>query len=310
MGKTWTNGPVWAMLAERWRKTIKAKALSENTERGYLYTARRWAEWLDEQGLDLEPADVKAHHVDDFIVDIIEATSAANGAHHYRNLRVYFGWLVKRKEIKTGNPMDETDPPNVPEKVTPLLSDEDHAAVLLACGGKDLVSLRDTAIVLLFIDTGMRVSELHSLQVDALDLKTKRFEIRGKGNKVRWVRFGASTGLALARYVKARASHPLADSSPAMWLSRRTDKPLGVDGIKNMLNRRGQQAGVKGSLHAHRFRHDFSDRWQAAGGSEHGLMMLAGWSSTKMPRHYGKAAAARRALAEHERISPADSLIA
>lgn len=309
MGKTSTSADVWGMLAERWRKAIKAKALSAHTERGYLYTARRWAEWLDEQGLDVEPEDVQAHHVDDFIVDVIEATSPANGAHHYRNLRVFFGFLVKRKQMPA-NPMDETEPPNVPEKVTPLLTDEDHAAVLLACSGKDLASLRDMAIVLLFVDTGMRVSELHSLKIDALDLKTKRFEIRGKGNKVRWVRFGASTGLALARYVKARSKHPLTESSSALWLSRRSDQPLSVDGIKGMLNRRGRQAGVAGSLHAHRFRHDFSDRWQAAGGSEHGLMMIAGWSSTKMPRHYGKAAAARRALAEHERISPADSLVA
>lgn len=310
MGKTWTNAAVWGMLAERWQKTIKAKALSENTERGYLYTARRWAEWLDEQGHDVEPDEVEAHHVDDFIVDIIAATSPANGAHHYRNLRVYFGWLVKRKQIKTGNPMDETDPPNVPEKITDLLSDEDHAALLLACSGKSLADLRDTAILLLFIDTGMRVSELHSIDVRDVDLTTKRLKIRGKGNKERWVRYGASTGLALARYLKAREQHPLAESCNALWLSRRTDKSLSVNGMKHMLNRRGRQAGVSGSVHAHRFRHDFTHRWKQAGGSEHGLMILAGWSSTKMPRHYGKQAEMQRALDEHERLSPVDSLIA
>ncbi|TCO64405.1 tyrosine-type recombinase/integrase [Actinocrispum wychmicini] len=310
MGETCTNAAVWSMLAERWRKTIRAKALSTNTERGYLYTARRWAEWLSDQGHDVEPADVEAHHVDDFIVDIIEATSAANGAHHYRNLRVYFAWLVKRKEIKTGNPMDETEPPNVPEKITPLLSDEEHAAVLLTCSGKSLADLRDTAIVLLFIDTGMRVSELHSIDARDVDLTTKRLKICGKGNKERWVRFGASTGLALARYLKARAKHPLAESCSGLWLSRRVDKPLCVDGIKHMLNRRGRQAKVSDSLHAHRFRHDFTHRWKQAGGSEHGLMIIAGWSSTKMPRHYGKQAEVQRALDEHERLSPADSLIA
>src|ERR1043165_3258076 len=56
MGETSTNTAVWGMLAERWRKTIRAKALSARTERGYLYTARRWAEVLDEQGHHIELA--------------------------------------------------------------------------------------------------------------------------------------------------------------------------------------------------------------------------------------------------------------
>src|SRR5438067_1762363 len=108
MGTTNTSAAIWSMLAQRWGKSIEAKNLSKLTLRGYLYTARRWAEWLDDQEYDVEPDEVESHHVDDFIVDIITATSAANAAHHYRNLRVFFGWLVKRKEIKTGNPIDET----------------------------------------------------------------------------------------------------------------------------------------------------------------------------------------------------------
>ncbi|WP_168586120.1 tyrosine-type recombinase/integrase [Saccharopolyspora sp. ASAGF58] len=289
-----------------WRKTIKAKNLSANTERGYLYTAQRWAEWLAEQQLDIEPDRVKPHHVDDFIADIIEATSAANGAHHYRNLRVFFGWLVKRDEMSS-NPMDKTEPPNVAEKITPLLSDEEHRAVFAVCGGRDFAARRDTAIILLFIDTGIRVSEMASLRKDDIDLKTRQFQLRGKGGKVRIVGFGNSTGLALARYLKEREKHSHA-ASPALWLSSRRDLALKTDGIKNMLNRRGKQAGVSGSLHAHRFRHDFSHRWQDAGGSEHGLMLIAGWSSNKMARHYGKQAAARRALKEQARLGIADSI--
>lgn len=310
MGTTSTNAAVWAMLAERWQKTIQAKNLSRHTESGYLRTARRWTGWLDAQGLDLEPDDVEAHHIDDFIVDIITSTSAANAAHNYRNLRVYFAWLKKRKQIKGANPFLETDPPQPDEKITHLLSDADHAALLLACTGKDLQALRDTAMILMFIDTGMRVSELHSLLADDVDLRTKRLTIRGKGGKIRMVRFGASTGLALARYLKARAKHDLADVSPALWLSRRADKALSIAGIQTMLKRRGRQANITGSVHPHRFRHGFSHRWKQAGGSEHGLMVIAGWSSTKMPRHYGKEAEQQRALDEHERLSIVDNLVA
>jgi site-specific recombinase XerC len=306
METTSTNAAIWDMLAERWRKTIKAKALSANTERGYMYTARRWSTWLVEQGHNIEPAEVRAHHVDDFIADVIDATSAANGAFHYRNLRVFFGWLVKRKEITTGNPMEETEPPTVVDKLIPVLTDDEHVRLFAVCAGRDLLSVRDTAIMLLFIDTGLRVSELGSLKVDHISLAERRFKIVGKGNRERWVGFGSTAGLALARYLKLRQKRTTADTS-ALWLNR-WGRPLRVDGIKGMLNRRGHQAGIAETVHAHRFRHDFSHRWKMAEGSDEGLMTIAGWSSLKMAQHYGRAARTERALAEQSRLALADRL--
>jgi site-specific recombinase XerC len=229
METTNTTAAIWDMLADRFRKTIKAKALSPNTERGYLYTARRWSGWLVDQHLEIEPADVRSHHIDDFIGDIIEVTSAANGAHHYRNMRVYVAWLVKRKEITTGNPMDETEPPIEPQKLIAVLTDDEHERLFAACSGRDLLSLRDTAIMLLFMDTGLRVSELGSLRVDAVKLGERRFKVVGKGNREREVGFSSNTGLALARYLKVRAKHIRDDSISALWLNR-WGRPLSVDG--------------------------------------------------------------------------------
>lgn len=297
---------VWQMLSRRWEKTLKAKTLSQHTINRYLKTGQKWADWLDQEGLDLEPDQIKPHHVDDFIADIIDATSPANGAHHYRHLRVFFGWLVKRGEI-TESPMATTEPPRVPEKITPLLSDEEHAAILACCGGKSFADRRDTAIVLLLIDTGLRIAELASIQVEDVDLNQRTFNICGKGNRHRVVGYGNSAGLALARYLRERAKHPCADL-PELWLSTRLRRSLSINGIQHALNRRGKAAGISGNLHAHGFRHDFSHRWQEAGGSEHGLMTIAGWTSTKMPRHYGKQAATRRALAEQQALGIADRI--
>lgn len=308
MDRTGTSTAIWEMLADRWRKTIKAKALSTNTERGYLYTASRWAGWLAEQGYDIEPAEVRPHHVDDFIADIIEATSAANGAHHYRNLRVYFAWLVKREASMEGrNPMDLTEPPVVPDKLIPVLTDEEHSRLFTICSGRDFLSVRDTAILLLFVDTGLRVSELGNLQRDDVTLHERRFRVIGKGNRERWVGFSSNTGLALARYLKQRDKRIRDESISALWLNR-WGRTLTVEGIKDMLNRRGRQAGIAGSLHAHRFRHDFSHRWKLAGGSDEGLMTIAGWSSMKMAQHYGRTARTERALAEQARLALADRM--
>jgi site-specific recombinase XerD len=193
----------------------------------------------------------------------------------------------------------------VPEKLTPVLTDEEHTRLFEVCSGRDFLSVRDTAILLLFIDTGLRVSELGGLRKDDIRLGERKFRVVGKGNRERWVGFGANAGLALARYLKARDKRVGGDAIDALWLNR-WGRHLAVDGIKNMLRRRGTQAGVSGSLHAHRFRHDFSHRWKLAGGSDEGLMTIAGWSSMKMALHYGRAARTERALAEQQRLSLGD----
>ena len=304
MDETNPSLPLWEMLADRWQKTLKAKGLSRHTERGYLYTARRWSEWLAGERYDLEPTEVRSDHIDEFIAGVIGSTSAANGAHHYRHLRVFWAWLVKREKIATGCPMDDTEPPRGGEKLTPLLSAQEHQAIADACGGRDFLSRRDLAIILMFMDTGVRVSELAQVDRTNIDLAKRRFTIVGKGNRERWVGFGADTGLALTRYLRLRDKGHESESA-ALWLSRHR-RPLTINGIQHMLNRRGREASVSGSLHPHRLRHDFSHRWKLVGGSDEGLMTIAGWTSEKMARHYGKSAQMERALAEQQRLALGD----
>jgi integrase len=69
---------------------------------------------------------------------------------------------------------------------------------------------------------------------------------------------------------------------PWLWLSQQGR--LTSDGIRQMLERRGQAIDVR--LHAHMFRHGFADAWLKAGGAEGDLQELAGWRSRAMLRRY------------------------
>jgi site-specific recombinase XerC len=293
---------VWHLLPNRWRQTLRAKAMSPLTERGYLSTARRWADWLLTEGLDLEPEEVRDCHIDDFIAGIVVATSAANAAFHYRNLRVYFGWLVKRKEITTRNPMATTEPPKAPEKLTPVFTANDRVRLMEACVGGDFLALRDKAVILLFTDTGARVSEIAKLDLDSITLESHLARVVGKGNKERLVGYSPDTVLVLARYLKARkklaAERGVASSR---LLLGQWGRPLSVHGVQMVLRRRGDVAGVS-KVHAHRFRHTYAHDWKVNQGSNEGLMATGGWSSSKMAEHYGKVARASRALAEQQQI--------
>jgi site-specific recombinase XerD len=301
-----TTATVWHLLPERWQhRTLRSKSLSPLTVRGYLSTARRWADWLVEQGYDLEPDEVEDFHIEEFIGDIVEATSAANAAFHYRNLRVYFGWLVKRKEITPGrpNPMDATEPPNVPEKLVPIITDNEHDRMLATCTGRGFFALRDIALLSFFKDTGARVSEVARLDIDDLMLNERLAKVTGKGNKQRLVAYSADTTLALVRYLKARKKYAekRGVSTSRLWLAQWA-RPLAVDGVKRVVRHRGELAGLSIRAHAHRYRHTYAHNWKLNQGSTEGLMATGGWSNSKMPEHYGKIARASRALAEQQRI--------
>jgi integrase/recombinase XerC len=77
-------------------------------------------------------------------------------------------------------------------------------------------------------------------------------------------------------------------------LADRGARPLAPNGIKIMLKRRGLVAGLT-KVHAHRWRHNLAHEWKRAGGDTGDLMLLLGWTTDDMPRHYGASAAAERA---------------
>jgi site-specific recombinase XerD len=298
------NPTIWHLLPDRWKQTLVSKALSSYTVSDYLITANRWAEWLVRQDLDLEPDDVEDFHIEDFIAEIITATSAGNAAHHYRNLRVYFRWMLKRKVITPGrpNPMDSTEPPKVPERLTPIFTTDDTDGLVDTCEGKDFFALRDRALMLLFRDTGARVSELAKLEVDSIMLGTRLAKVLGKGNKERLVAYSPDAALALVRYLKARtkllAGREM--TTPRLWIGQ-WGRPLSITGIREVLRRRGRQANVT-RVFPHRFRHTFAHNWKYNQGSTEGLMATGGWASSKMAEHYGKFARASRGLVEQQNL--------
>lgn len=114
------------------------------------------------------------------------------------------------------------------------------------------------------------------------------------------MRFGPKTARALSRYLRARAKHQGAEL-PDLWLAERGARRLAPNGVKIMLKRRGLAAGLRG-VHAHRWRHTFAHEWKLAGGDTGDLMLLLGWTSEDMPRHYGASAAAERAQATQLRL--------
>ncbi len=126
---------------------------------------------------------------------------------------------------------------------------------------------------------------------------------RGKGGKGRVAPFGAQTGVAIDRYLRLRRNHALATSA-ALWLGDRSNN-LNYYGLHKTLNWRAELAGLK-NFHPHLLRHTAASRWLAAGGSEGGLMAVAGWSTRDMIDRYTRPTASDRAAAEARNLGLGD----
>ena len=190
----------------------------------------------------------------------------------------------------------------------PVLAGElqrEHLARLLkACEGRDFASRRDTAVILLLVDTGMRRAECAGMTLDDVDLDQRIVWVLGKGRRPRSPPIGRKTAQALDRYLRVRDEHRLSHL-PHLWVGR--NGPMTPSGIDQVVHDRARAAGLP-AMHPHQLRHAFATSWLAEGGNENELMLVAGWKSRTMIDRYTKATAVERGRASHARLSPADRL--
>lgn len=290
----------WAGFLRDWDRSLRAGNYPPTTRYNYLLAASQLASYLAKSCVEVraddaadDPTEVRKEHIEAFQAWMVETRSAATALNKHKGLQQFFKWLMLDEEEIDRSPMERVKQPKTQKKLIPVIRDDETKKVLDTCKGKDFIHLRDEAIIRLYYNTGARLSEVGGLQLDDVDLNLDSAHYRGKGSKERRVRFGPRTARAISRYLRVRERHVGADL-PDLWLAQRGRRPLAPNGIKMMLKRRGIAAGLTG-VHAHRWRHNYAHEWKKAGGDTGDLMLLLGWTSEDMPRHYGASAAAERA---------------
>src|SRR6266566_3722280 len=149
-----------AAFVTSWQLALEAAGKSPRTVRSYTDSVRALQKFLVALGMTADVEEVDAEHLRAFLLAEERRTSATSAAVHFRNLRVFFGWLAREGERTNTNPMDRVDRPKVTKQAKPFFEDEEFAALLKTCEGASFQDRRDTAIMRILIDTGMRVSAL------------------------------------------------------------------------------------------------------------------------------------------------------
>ncbi|CAN5323055.1 tyrosine-type recombinase/integrase [soil metagenome] len=290
-----------AALLPSWELSLRAERKAPATVKSYGDGVRAFMTWCTEHGHT--PALDKAL-VNGFSAALLESGREASTVRSRQlGIRRFSAWLVDEGEASS-DPLLGLRAPKLDLKVIEPLTDVQLKALIKACTGPDLRERRDEAIVRFMVETGTRAGECVSLTVPDVDLAGGTAIVRrGKGGKGRVVPFGPQTARAIDRYKRTRAHHRLA-STPALWLGER-GKEFSYDALHKALGGRATAAGIVG-FHPHLLRHTAAHRWLAAGGSEGGLMAVAGWSQPDMLMRYTKARASDRAAVEARELNLGD----
>jgi len=136
--------------------SLRAEGKKPKTIRTYTEAAI----WLA-QRTEPEPqswAQVTRKHVRQHMAWLAENKSPAYASNQYRALQAWFRWLADEEEIP--NPMAGMTPPAVPQKLIPVLADDELPRLLATCSSKQFSDIRDRAIILLFASSGARLAEV------------------------------------------------------------------------------------------------------------------------------------------------------
>jgi site-specific recombinase XerD len=301
---------------DSWTIHLESANKSPKTIRSYTDVAKMFIAYLAENHLPGDAERVQAEHVRAFLIYERHRTSPASADVAFRNLRVWFNWLCSEGERTSSSPVQPADRPEVPRKVRKYISEDEQRRLLATARSNSFEDRRDAALLLILYDSGPHASGIMSVrytprdpETNDVDLKNRRLRIVLKGGDEHWLPVGRKATAALDRYLRARSAHSKAHTSPWLWLGiqGRNTSHMTSEGLRDMLRRRGELAGVPG-VHPHRYRGTAAHELLRAGAGREVVQRVLGWKTSDMVDHYTGELADERAREVHARLSPGDRI--
>lgn len=168
-----------------------------------------------------------------------------NTIHGYaRALRAFLSWACRDGLIEA-NPMSGISMPKVPSRVMPAFTDTQVSKLLAGIDRRTHLGVRNYTMILLLLDTGIRVSELVGLNMPDLHLHEGYFKVRAKGNKERIVPMGVTARQALWRYVRKHRPQPALPTARQVFPSR-SGMPISGQWVYKIVATACRTAGIRG----------------------------------------------------------------
>jgi len=217
----------------------------------------------------------------------------------YRALRAFLNWCVKQKYL-LDSPLTFS-PPTLPDIIKPAFTDEELKRILDSCIGS--LGLRNKTMVMVLIDTGIRLEELTRIKIEDINVDARLMSIHGKGRKERLVHISPITLKTIWQYLKVRGN-----PSEYLWLTEEGRHITG-GGISEALETVRERAGIPKHKTVHTFRHTFANNRLDEGMNPLDLQYLLGHADLTMVERYSRAHKERRALKALDKQRPVEKLM-
>ena len=189
-----------------------------------------------------------------------QRSKAATRARKVSTIRIFFAYLNEKAELIDTNPALHLETPKQDKRLPKYLSLDDSKKLLDAASNEDnRNSVRDTAIITLFLNCGMRLSELVGINLKDIDFNEYKLNVIGKGNKERTIYLNKACVKALNDYLVVRPKegikHDKKQSEKALFLSERRER-ISNRTVQHIVSKELEQAGLDTRKYSvHKLRH-------------------------------------------------------
>ena len=270
--------------------TTVERGLSPNTIAAYRNDLTQFVDFLQSRDSSLlgngswKRIDTEA--LTAFVLDLHErGYSDKTKTRKVASTKALFGFLLEEGVIDK-NPMEDFASPGVGESLPETLSVEEVEALLSAEGAATPMSIRDRAIIEVMYATGVRVSELVSLDIDDVDLDESFVRCMGKGSKERIIPVHDEAVESVKEYLEdGRPSLAGPAAGRALFVSRKGGR-LTRQALWLILKGRAQSAGIERKITPHTLRHSFATHLLIGGAPLRHVQELLGHASITTTQVY------------------------
>ncbi len=306
-------------LARHFEAHNRSEGKSPRTIEWYCRVLRYFQSYLEDEGYSTNLNDITLTVVKEFIVYLQtrnkwnnhpfiphpEGKLAAISVQNYvRGIRAFFSWL-HREGYTEENLLGQLKPPKFPQKLIEVLKDEEVTRILACIGSDTSAGCRDIAMIITFLDSGLRLSELTNIQICDAHIDEGYLKAMGKGAKERFVPIGNTAQKVLLKYVFQFRPDPLYGGYDYLFLTL-DGRPMSSNCVKQIFARLAQKSGIN-RFHVHLCRHTFATNYLINGGDVFSLQQILGHASLEMVKRYVTLASAHVKV-QHKKFSPMDRM--
>jgi integrase/recombinase XerC len=259
------------------------RRMSAHTVAAYLADVARLAGFCDARRIarfgDMDTVNVRTFAA----ADHSRGLGARSIQRRLSAVRTFYEFLV-RERASARNPAVDVRAPKQKKRL-PTTLDADQMGRLLAFRSDDALSSRDKAVMELFYSSGLRLTELVSLDVSSIDLKDRTVRVTGKGAKSRILPIGRHAVAALEHWLEERAAllkiarrgaQPGSGAQQRAVFVGRAGRRLSARAVQLRVDLWARRQGLGVHVHPHMFRHSFATHLLESSGNLRGVQELLG----------------------------------